>query len=247
MACWNLDLPELTSYDDPITKAYADQVGAVDSLVPGGGIAWVTKKSIARHRMIYCKSTQGDCGQGQSIPDLTLSQDTAIASKVAGAGLGIASTLGVGITSLLPGLAGAGVTLGLSLIPGVIIGIFSHHAAAVAQEENVLCLVSTTYNSYAEALERAVSSGQITVVQAQQTSATVAQQLIQQMATGYKNYNAYAYYTYALKGVELFAREQIYPKLAQPATQQILGEITKPVNIGLILGGIAAAKILFLK
>jgi hypothetical protein len=246
MACWNLDLPQLDLYESPIVKQYADAVGAVDSLVPGGGIAWLTKQTIARHRMIYCKSTQGDCKGTGAVPELTDAKLTSIAGSIGGAAVGAAGSAGwlagAGIAAGSTALAAA--TFGIGAVAVVITSIFSHHAAAVAKEENTICLVSETYNAYAQKLEEAVASGQTTVAQAQAIALQVEQQLTQVLATGYKNYNAYAYYTYALKGVSLFAREQIYPKLAKPLTTQVLGEVTKPENLGLILGGLVAAKLL---
>jgi hypothetical protein len=247
MSCWNLDsLPELTAYDDPITKQYADRVGAVDSLVPGGGIAWVAKKTIARHRMIYCKATQGDCGGASSVPELTDAKITSIAGSLGSTAVGFAGSTGelAGFGLAAGSTALAAVTFGIGAVAAVITTIFSHHAAAVAKEENTLCLVSETYNAYAAKIEQAVASGQITVAQAQALALQVEQQLVGIMASGYKNYNAYAYYTYALKAVSLYAREQIYPQLAKPVTTQVLDAIAKPQSLALVLGGLVAAKLL---
>lgn len=244
MPCWHLDLPILEN-DQTLIDSYLDRSG-VSSSIQNGGVRWLADQSIKRHRLLYCKSTQGDCGT-VTPPDLSAARDT----KLAGLGLGIAGgtgLLGAGLGALgLAGAAAGAATAGLSLIPTVLIGIFTHHAQAVKLEQDTLCDVSSKYNAYAQAIEQAVASGQLTVAGAQQTSQAIANVLTQELQQGYKDCNAYCYYVYCLKATELFAREIVYPKLAQPLTTQLVNEVTKPANLAMLVGLGVAAKILLFR
>lgn len=88
-------------------------------------------------------------------PDLSLTQ---AAGSIAGASTGAvaAATAGTAVGTAL-GVA----TLGIGVVVAIISLIFAHHAAAVAEEQNLECVATAGANNSMNVLAQGVSSGQI--------------------------------------------------------------------------------------
>jgi hypothetical protein len=77
-----------------------------------------------------------------------------------GASLGLSTAITGGLIAAGP--ATAGISIAIAGIVGLFSTIFSHHAAAVAKENQILCASGPAANNYLNIIRQAVSSGQAT-------------------------------------------------------------------------------------
>lgn len=165
-----------------------------------------------RERIIdYKKKKFGDCGTATPVEV----GKVATALRFGSAGVGSAATISAltlkTATGLSAGLGIASAGIGLLAIP--LIGIFTHHAQAVAQEQTIACQVSVGFNSAAPSIDEGVASGQLTIEQGIQAMAVLTGELKKQLASIVKSCNLACGFTAFLDAHMDFARE-LYPKIA---------------------------------
>lgn len=127
--------------------------------------------------LLYFKKTPGDCGgaAAKSTGGGSL-RGVATGASIAASALGTAGTIAsLGALSI----AGAA-TGGVAMILGAVAAIFQHHAAAVAQEQDVNCAVMQAFNPTAYQIDQAVIQGQISGSQGY----AAYQSLVQQATNG---------------------------------------------------------------
>jgi len=161
-----------------------------------------------------CGLPGGTSGQTQITPSPV---STGLQLGVAGA----TSTVSI-LGAAAPGLLSVGVsaglgvaTAGIGLILGPLISLINAKAERQEQEDNVLCNVSTAFNSSLPNLDSYVRSGGISVTDAVGSLTTVLQQLIQQIeGLEQKNCNAACVYETVLKAHLDFAANIYYPAIS---------------------------------
>jgi hypothetical protein len=158
--------------------------------------------AMVARRMIYMRSTPGDCGSGNiSLPGQTLAELQG-AKAVAGA------------AQLDPEPISKGILTGISSI----VGIFgAHHAAAVKTEEDTNCAVATGYNQAASSIEQAVMQGVLPPDQGSALITQVVAQLDPVLARIAKNCNVSCGARLALKSLAIF-NQQIAMAMLAPKT-----------------------------
>jgi len=184
--------------DDSVLVNIAASVGATSK-------DWTLCFAVAAmkaRRLIYFRSIPGDCGTknlslpGQTIGELAASQLTGQAA------------------SLDPEPISKGILSGISSI----VGIFgAHHAAAVKNEQDTNCAVSTGYNQAATSIEQAVIQGLMPPDQASALIGQVAAQLDPVLAAITKQCNVSCGMRLALKALVKY-NEQIVMQALTPAT-----------------------------
>lgn len=161
------------------------------------------------NRIPYCKAQLMDCGTPTSS-----TSDAATGLRVANEVGGVAATALTGVP-----IGGGGPGL-LSILAG----IFSHHAQAVAKEQETLCQVSTAYNQFADQIEQMLKTGQIALQDAIVTLQKVYYQLVAQLNTiegpGTSGCNAGCFYHSALDALLAFNKKYVYPSLV-PSAQAV--------------------------
>ncbi len=189
-------------------KLYADRVGATGSGIPAS-VLEVVIASLATNRITYCKSTQGDCG-GPTPQSLGTG---ASALNYTSQGLKTASSF---VTAgSVAGTAFAPVTLGLSLIGIPLLGIFRHHAQAVAREHQTLCQVADAWNQFAFNMEAQLRTGKTQRQDAEQALSQVHDQLVGALSGIEKPpFNAAMHYHKALDALLVFNKEVVIPKFS---------------------------------
>lgn len=98
--------------------------------------------------------------------NLTLTQ---AAGSIAGMGTSIAASAASAIGSGAVGAALGAASLGIGAVVAVLSIIFAHHAAAVKQEQNILCTATSGANNALSAIAQGVQSGQIAPATAAQS------------------------------------------------------------------------------
>jgi hypothetical protein len=93
-----------------------------------------------------------------SQPSNAASKDLSLVGS--GASLGLSTAIQAG--AIAAGPLTAGISIAIAGIVGLFSTIFSHHAAAVAKENQILCASGPAANNYLNIIRQAVSSGQAT-------------------------------------------------------------------------------------
>jgi hypothetical protein len=127
--------------------------------------------------ILYYKENPGDCGTATPVPGGGLVQGLKLGSLGLSTATKIAGLAGLASTTL------GAVTAGIGLVLGPIISIFTHHAQAVANEQATLCQVSSAATPYIQGIDKEFFSGQETAADAIAAMRTLAQQLIQGLAS----------------------------------------------------------------
>src|SRR5271170_448237 len=146
--------------------------------------------------VIYYKNTPGDCGLATSSIDL--------GAQVAGA----AGSIAVGIASM----AGA-VLPGIGIAVAAIQDIFASHAAAVADEQSVICKVAGVINQVIPYYDNQVRTGALDPSDAAAGMQTYISQVNEQLATIEKQCNAACVYSTVLAAHADFV-QSYYPLIA---------------------------------
>lgn len=186
---------------DSVLQQYAAQAGARSSDFTLCYAVAVLKS----RRLIYWKASPGDCGSA----GIALSGTTQIEAAVGGS-LGSAA-------SVDPEPISKGILAGLSAIFG---GFTAAHAQAVATEQSTLCKVTTSYNQIAQQLEQAVKTGALTPDQAATILAQVCAQLDPVLASIYKSCNFSCGFRIALKALQQYNADIVFPALAPTSIAQ---------------------------
>lgn len=160
------------------------------------------------NRIPYCKKQIADCGTPTN------------ASSGAAQGFAIANQIGDIAATAMTGVPVGG---GGGLL-SIVAGIFQHHAQAVAKEQDTICLVTTTYNQFADQIEQMIKNGQIALQDAIVTLQKVYYQLVAQLAViegpGTSGCNAGCFFHSALDALLAFNKKYVYPSLV-PAAQSV--------------------------
>lgn len=166
-----------------------------------------------RERIIdYKKKKFGDCGTATPVDVGKVSTALRFGSAGVGTAASISSLSVVGASAgLATGLAVASVGIGIVALP--LIGIFTHHAQAVAQEQTIACQVSVAFNSTVPSIDEGVAGGQLSVEQGVQAMAVLTGELKKQLAGIVKVCNLACGFTAFLNAHMDFVRE-LYPKIA---------------------------------
>lgn len=157
-------------------------------------------------------SCAGIVSQDPSVRDLSLTQAA-----------GAAATMGTGITALLvPALtAPLGIaTLGIGAVVAIVSVIFAHHAAAVKQEQQIECTVTTAANNAMSAIAEGVQNGQIAPADAAATLDQVFTNYAAMAAPSFGTHpycNANCELEIVMKAMVLFWQSQYQAMAAQQA------------------------------
>jgi hypothetical protein len=144
----------------------------------------------------------------------------------AAAGVGTAgASLGLVIAGV-SGIATAGITTAISLLTGLFLSIYNHHAAAVAKEQQVVCASVPAASDSLTAIDQAVTSGTITPAQGIQALQSLEQafsqnvQSIIKMSSG--SCNAACVWVKQLEAIVAFKSAQ-YQDMETAATAAATG------------------------
>lgn len=198
---------QLTVFEDVETaRNYARRAGCPEKSL------YYPTVIIMAHRIPWWKAAPGDCGTQSNVS----LGNIGIASKAAGIESSFAgglSTAGIA-SSITPILTGVGVIASAILLPLSIIG--AHHAQAVAIETETGCEISVAYNAFADQLETAVKSGQLSLADALNVLSQAVNQVMGSINSIAKTSgDAGALMRYGLKGLTLLNKEKVLPALAQ--------------------------------
>lgn len=162
---------------------------------------------LAARRMEYWKVSPGDCGSpGTAVLGTTFKVETGV---IGGLRLGAAVD---------PEPISKGILTGVAAIFG---GFTAHHAAAVATEQQTLCGVTNAFNYTMNQLETALTSGQITAVQASAVLENAFNQLNPNLAAIRSGQNAAWGYQIAMTALKNFAEGVVFPALQSLAMGQV--------------------------
>jgi len=243
--CFTIKYTDMT-----LLQTYADRVGARQG-PRSADVNNFILAVLATNRMTYCHSKQDDCGPAVQ-PKLGTG---AAVLKFGGLATGTAAGLGsAGLAPLAAGTAAAGVigaaTLGLGLIAVPLLAIFAHHSAAVANEQNTICAVSTAWNGFADVVEQKIPSGTLAV----QDALTALQTYYSQLRNGLQGIthgtNAGYYFTKALDALQIWNKEVVFPSLNPSAAIAPGGQASTPGassstgKTALLAGAVIGAKLL---
>ena len=118
-------------------------------------------------------------------------QNLQLAGKVGGLALTAAATPWAGAgTALITGPVTFGISIAIAGIVGIFSTIFSHHAAAVKKEQNVLCTAVPAANNYLDVIDQAVASGAASAQKALQALDSLASDFRSAVSGIYKSCNA---------------------------------------------------------
>lgn len=223
--------------DAQTAENYANRVGTPHTGVRGGPMC-LTVASLIVGRLIYWKKQPGDCGTTTKIslgPAVGVAKGLGLASSVAGAagsigaaaGYGTASAFGAGV-----GFAGAAATaasvVGLAALPFAVWGMVNaHHKVAIAKEQATLCDVVVAANNFWDVLESSMQQGKILPNDAIAAIKQTEPQLIEAMRPIKKTSpcNAACEMEYALRAIDLYNVEMLYPSFNQAGAKGIAGLI----------------------
>src|SRR5215469_3430747 len=122
------------------------------------------------------------CQKGTSnAPNLNVAAMVAPASSVAGAGIGVAASVGA-ISASAATIVGAGIAAGIAIFD-VFDSIFSHHAAAVNKEQDVICAASAGANQVLDAIDSALQQGTLTPMSVPQAHSQLISNFTQAVAS----------------------------------------------------------------
>jgi hypothetical protein len=139
-------------------------------------------------KLIYYKKVPGDCPT-QNVFSSTGITATRLAGSAASGTVGLLGAAGV-----VGGIATAGIGIGVSAGVAAIAQIFTHHAQAVATEQETICSVTDIMNQILAALDAAVIAGKIDAGDAQSILKNYANQAITTLGGIEKSCNAACYF-----------------------------------------------------
>ena len=188
---------------DNILQNYAASAGASSSNFT---LCYAVACLKAR-RLIYWKSSPGDCGSS----GIALNSST-IYEAAAAKGVGTAAAVD-------PEPISKGILAGVATILG---GFTAAHAQAVQTEQTTLCNVTVAYNGAIQQLEQSVKVGSLTPDQASTILAQIAQQLDPSLAAIAKPVNFAAGFRITLKALVQFNADVVFPGLVPSSITQVL-------------------------
>lgn len=190
-------------YTEEQVRLYVTRVGAV-----GGKHNWVycyACTSLRTLRLSAWVNAPGDCGTNY----------------------GVAPNVNQIIGGKLQAVAAADpepISKGVIGIVSKIVGIFgAHHAAAVQAEHKGLCEAMLQYNQFADAMERAISSGAIGIPDAVGQLQQVCSSLRSSLSSISKPINAAYGMQLSLDALKVFNTEVLYPALKPQSIIGVLG------------------------
>lgn len=190
-------------YSEQQVLLYTTRVGAT-----GGTRNWVQCYAVACLRclrLIAATATPGDCGSNT----------------------GVAPNVNQIIGGKLQGVVAADpepISKAVIGIAAKIIGIFgANHAAAVQAERKGLCTAMLQYNQFADAMERAISQGAISVPDAIGQLQQVCSSLRSSLSNIVKPINAAYGMQLTLDALRVFNSEVLYPALKPQSIIGVLG------------------------
>lgn len=223
--------------DRATAETYANRVGTPHTGVRGGPMC-LTVASLICGRLIYWKKQPGDCGTQTKIslgPAVGVAKGLGLASSVAGAASSVGAGVGAGTAGAFgagAGFAGAAATaasvVGLAALPFAVWGMVNaHHKVAVAREQATLCDVVVAANNFWDVLENAMQQGKILPDDAIAAIKQTEPQLIEAMRPIKKTSpcNAACEMEYALRAIDLYNVEVLYPSLRQAGASGVAGII----------------------
>jgi hypothetical protein len=194
--------------DDPTLESIAASAGAQSQ----NWTMCLAMVFLKTRRMVYWKVRPGDCG----------SRAYFIAPGATSIGAGI---LGSG-ASIDPEPVSKSILAGLAAIFG---GFTAAHAAAVQREQDTLCEISTAYNQAIQQIEGAVAAGRLDAVNASSILDSIIQQLDPGLGAIAKPVNAAYGFRLALRALQIYNENYVFPGLAPVATVTIPGLV--PVQV----------------
>lgn len=197
---WDAEIKTICSRNNPNTKAKF-------------AAPWAEECEIGlRERILdYSKKGKDGCGTTTKVEVSKIVDGLRYGS----AGVGTAATVSALTLGATAGATvGLGIaTAGIGLLAMPIIGIFTQHAQAVAQEQSVACSVTVPFNSQCAAIDEAVASGQVTAEQGIQLMANLTTELKKPLSGIRKDCNLACGMMAYLDAHLDFARV-LYPKIA---------------------------------
>lgn len=223
--------------DRQTAENYANRVGTPHTGVRGGPMC-LTVASLIVGRLIYWKKQPGDCGTTTKIslgPQVGVAKGLGLASSVAGAASSVGAGVGAGTAGAFgagAGFAGAAATaasvVGLAALPFAVWGMINaHHKVAIAREQATLCDVVIAANNFWDVLENAMQQGKILPDDAIAAIKQTEPQLLEAMRPIKKTSpcNAACEMEYALRAIDLYNVEILYPSFRQAGASGISGVI----------------------
>lgn len=134
--------------------------------------------------------------------------------QLVGQGGSLALTGAVQTGMITAGAATFGITIAIAGLVGLFSTIFSHHAAAVKKEQNVLCTAVPAANNYFDIIDQAVSNGQADAQHALAALDSLAGDFHSAVSGIYKSCNAACVMQMCLDAA-ITAEKQKYQALAQ--------------------------------
>jgi hypothetical protein len=223
--------------DQALLNLYADRAGATGAATGGGklpdSVREVVIASLATNRITYCKSRQGDCGTPTSGGPPAAGKAIQYGGAALGTTTSLAATGALGGTLAASTAVLGAATAGIGLLALPLLGIFAHHAQAVATEQQTLCAVADAWNSFAINMEAQLKQGKVSQQDAQAALQQVHDNLAQTLSGIEKPVNAAVHYHKALDALLLFNKEVVIPSRAS----FLSGTLGKAVVAGAIIGG----------
>jgi hypothetical protein len=186
-----------------VMTTFAAQAGASSSNFS----MCLTMMFLSSRRMQYWKVNPGDCG----------SPGTAILGSTFKVQTGVQTGLRIG-ASVDPEPISKGILAGVASIFG---GFTAAHAAAVSTEQQTLCGVTGSFNYVLIQLENAVSSGQVSAVNAAAILEQAFNQLNPSLTKIKKGQNAAWGYQIGMTALKNFEEQVVFPALESLAHGQV--------------------------
>lgn len=168
--------------------------------------------------------------------DLSLTQAVgsiaAAGTATAGAALTPSAAAIAAGASTAASVALAGVTLGIGIVVAVLSIIFAHHAAAVAQEQQIECTATAAANNAMNVLAEGVASGQIAPADAVTALNTLYSQYAQMVKPSFGTSpwcNANCFLQVVMKAIVLYWQAQ-YQAMADAATAAAAQAAANPAS-----------------
>jgi hypothetical protein len=164
---------------------------------PANGASFVItcEANLRARGLLYARQNAGDCGAPVGAPTgFGSGQIVGLSGAAASGVIG-----GLGAVGALSGAATFGIGTAVTLAVSAISGIFTHHAAAVANEQATICSVVNYFNPIVKQIDDAVASGQISDQEGIVYMTQVANQAINGLQGIYQKCNAACFFIGFLK------------------------------------------------
>lgn len=171
------------------------------------GFSAVCEACLRSRGLIYWKTSPGDCPAPVAPSGFTSGQIVGLSGNAASGVIG-----GLGAVGAISGAATLGIGAAVSFAVSGLEELFTHHAQAVATEQQTICAVAGYFNPLLKQIDTAVSSGEISADQGVTYVKQVANQASSGLAGILKSCNAACVYQAILRAHADFAA-YLYPRI----------------------------------